>query len=412
MDIKIQSNKIFQTANESRKLYVVMLGSAASGKSYETALHYIIRIMRDKGRNLLCVRKAECTHRQSTYTELTAAISRLGVSDCFKCTTNPMKISCRNGNEIIFRGVNSDAELEKIKSVTFQNGVLTDLWIEEATEIQERHLFILTDRMRGELPPHLFFQVRLTFNPVNVNHWIKKAFFDIRRDDAFTHRSTYLDNRFVGEDYKERAKIRERLDSEGYKIYYLGEWGELGGLILTNWEWIDGDMESSINRFGKERYFDGLSYGQDFGFTHNNAIVETGFKDGDLYVLDELVVNNKDSNQIIRMADEKGINKDIVIYCDSAEPDRIQMWRMAGYYAVASDKTQRVKAQIDWLKQRRIFVHPDCVNLGKELSQWRWDKDRVSGAYKEEPLGVNDDCMAALRYSTEPYRKLYPLNQK
>ena len=72
----IKANRIFREPNRSRKRYIVMRGSAGSGKSMDTAQHYILRLLSDKGRNLLCVRKADVTNRDSTFAELQAAIWR------------------------------------------------------------------------------------------------------------------------------------------------------------------------------------------------------------------------------------------------------------------------------------------------------------------------------------------------
>ena len=77
MKLNIQANKCFQEVNRSRKRYIVMKGSAGSGKSVDTAQNYILRLMNDKGRNLLCVRKSDITNRDSTFAELTGAIYRI-----------------------------------------------------------------------------------------------------------------------------------------------------------------------------------------------------------------------------------------------------------------------------------------------------------------------------------------------
>jgi phage terminase large subunit len=65
-----------------------------------------------------------------------------------------------------------------------------------------------------------------------------------------------------------------------------------------------------------------------------------------------------------------------------------------------------VKAQIDWLKQRNIYVHPHCINTIKEMQQWKWKKDERSGEYLDEPVPIMDDAMAALRYGVEGWRKV------
>ena len=116
--------------------------------------------------------------------------------------------------------------------------------------------------------------------------------------------------------------MRKERDPEGYRIYGLGEWGETGGLILTNY--VVEEFDTSPERF------DYMVNSQDFGFNHANCIGEVGFKDGDVYLCRELYVFEKDTSEIIQMAEGK-FQKRITMYCDSAEPDRIKMWQKAGY---------------------------------------------------------------------------------
>ena len=59
MNLMIQANPVFKEVDSSRKRYIVMKGSAGSGKSVDTAQNYILRLMRDKGRNLVCIRKSD-----------------------------------------------------------------------------------------------------------------------------------------------------------------------------------------------------------------------------------------------------------------------------------------------------------------------------------------------------------------
>ena len=60
-------------------------------------------------------------------------------------------------------------------------------------------------------------------------------FFDIQDDNVLTHQSTYLTNRFCDDAYRQRMLRRKEVDPEGYRIYGLGEWGETGGLIFSNY---------------------------------------------------------------------------------------------------------------------------------------------------------------------------------
>lgn len=405
MNLSIQANPCFREVNRSRKRYIVMKGSAGSGKSVDTAQNYILRLMRDKGRNLVAMRKSDITNRDSTFAELTGAIYRMfgdRAEQYWQINKSPLQLTCRaNGNKVIFRGMNDDKQREKLKSITFQRGKLTDVWLEEATEFTQADLEIIDDRLRGVLPDGQFYQIRMTFNPVNKSHWIKKVFFDLPDPNVLTHHSTYLMNRFVDDAYRARMERRKLVDPEGYQIYGLGEWGEIGGLILHNWEIRE--ISQNLNDY------DDIAVGQDFGFNHANAILLLGIRDDNIYVLDEVYLFEKDTSEIIQEAIKRGIPTNRVMWCDSAEPDRIAMWQKAGFrraYGVnKGGSAGSVKAQIDWLKQRSIYVHPHCVSTIKEMQQWKWKKDEKTGEYLDEPVPVMDDAMAALRYGVEGWRK-------
>ena len=204
-------------------------------------------------------------------------------------------------------------------------------------------------------------------------------------------------NRFIDEAYHRRMMRRKEVDPEGYKIYGLGEWGEVGGLILKNY--VIEEFDRTPERF------DYMVNAQDFGFNHANCIGEVGFKDGDLYLCKEHYVYEMDTNEIIRDVEGR-FNKKLRMWCDCAEPDRIKMWKKAGYKADGVKKEKNsVHAQIDYLKQHKIHIHPSCTNTIAEIRQWKWKKDEQSNTYLDEPVPFFDDAMAMLRYSIEEERK-------
>lgn len=402
MDLTIKANRVFKAPDQSQKRYIVMKGSAGSGKSVDTAQHYILRLMSDSGRNLLCVRKSDVTNRDSTFAELQGAIFRMFGEQYKKywyINSSDMRLECiANHNQIFFRGVNDEKQREKLKSIAVKRGKLTDVWIEEATELTQNDFEIIDDRLRGELPKGQFYQIRLTFNPVSSSHWIKKHFFDRADPDVFTHHSTYKDNRFIDAAYYRRMERRKEVDPDGYRIYGLGEWGEVGGLILTNY--VVEDFDTSSERF------DYMVNSQDFGYNHADCIGEVGFKDGELYLCREIYEFEKDTGELIDLANERGFNKSLTMWCDSAEPDRIKMWRKAGYKAKGVKKEPNsVRAQIDYLKLHKIHIHHSCTNTIKEIRQWKWKKNEKTNEYLDEPVNFFDDAMAMLRYSIEEERK-------
>ena len=402
-----QFNPVFRPVNEWRGRYRILKGSAGSGKSVNIAQDYVAKLSDPafQGANLLVVRKIEETNRDSTFAELQAAIYRMfgPYADRFwKVNLNPLALECRTtGNRIIFRGVKDQRQREKVKSITFKNGKLVWIWCEEATELLSEDVDILDDRLRGnleDLNPNLYYQITMTLNPVSATHWIKARYFDKADPDVLTHHSTYKTNRFIDPAYFRRMERRKEEDPEGYRVYGLGEWGELGGLILTNFE---------VHDFPTDRdFFDGFYYGQDFGFNHADAILGIGWKDGEIYVTSEVYVFEKDTEEIIALARQKRIDPRVEMFCDSAEPDRIRTWQKAGFRAYPVKKEPgSVKAQIDFLKGRKIHIHPSCVNTLKEVQQWKWKKDPTTGLYIDEPVEFMDDAMAALRYGAERPRR-------
>lgn len=400
--MKVAFNSVFKEFNSTKCRYRLAKGSAGSGKSVDIAMDYILKLsdQKYKGANLLVVRQTEASHKDSTFAELIGAINRMGLQAFWSYTTTPLSLTCKaTGNGVIFRGFNDMRARDRVRSITFPQGKLTWIWCEEATELQESDIDILDDRIRGELDnPNLYYQMTFSFNPVSAQHWIKRKYWDYASDDIFKCHSTYLDNRFIDEAYHKRMLMRKEQDPDGYRIYGLGEWGETGGLILHNYV-----IEPVAQDFDR---YDDILYSQDFGFNHANCILEVGFKDGEIYILRELYVFEKDTDEIIQLADGKGFDKRKIMYCDSAEPDRIKMWQKAGYRARPVVKgAGSVKAQIDYLKQHKIHIDASCLNTIKEIQQWKWQKDSKSGQYIDEPVNVFDDAMAALRYCIEPYRQ-------
>lgn len=409
---KLLWNKAFKEVNQCKKRYRILKGSAGSGKSRNIAQDHIKKLsdMKYKGANLLVVRKVDESNRDSTFAELQSTIFTMfgeSYDRVWKITQSPLSMECKvTGNRIIFRGMKDDKQREKVKSITFKTGKLTWIWVEEATELNEADVDILDDRLRGQLGnPNLYYQMTFTFNPVSSTHWIKSKYFDVVHEDIFTHHSTYLGNRFIDEAYHRRMMMRKERDPDGYRIYGLGEWGEVGGLILTNWEVREISQDLSDWEY--------LSIGQDFGFNHANAILTLAYKDEDIYVLSEVYEYEKTTEEIIEIADGK-VSKTITMYCDSAEPDRIKDWKKAKYRATAVKKEKvtgniYINNQINWLKQRKIYVHPSCKNLTKELGQWKWRYDDKTSQYLDEPVAFFDDAIAALRYGVEPWRKVKKL---
>lgn len=206
--------------------YLVFYGGAGSGKSVFTVQRFLYRLLTRPLCNVLVVRAVAATNRDSTYALFRQTISRWGLEALFSWKESDLRITCVNGNSVIFKGLD---DTEKLKSVTFPKGELTDVWIEEASEVREEDFNQLDVRLRGK-GSHK--QIVLTFNPVSVLHWLKRRFFDREDPRAAVVKSTYKDNLFLDEDYKRTLESYRETDPYYYSVYCLGEWGVLGQTIF------------------------------------------------------------------------------------------------------------------------------------------------------------------------------------
>ena len=228
IDIKI-SRKVFNEVylpylnNDDR--YLIFYGGGSSGKSYFIGERIIYKQITPKKCNILIVRQTGDTNRKSTFPLLKQVISNWNLADHFKINESDMRIVCKlTGNEIAFAGLD---DVEKIKSITFANGELTDIWVEEATECQEADINQLKVRLRGGKSKK---QMVLSFNPINIQHWIKKHFIDSGL--ATVCFSTYKDNKFLTEDDRKALEDLKYTDEYTYDVYCLGKWGIVGKTVF------------------------------------------------------------------------------------------------------------------------------------------------------------------------------------
>jgi phage terminase large subunit len=230
MNVNISiSKKVFNDVylpyldNDDR--YLVFYGGGSSGKSYFIAQRYIYKLIHPKRCNLLVVRQTGDTNRKSTFPLLKQVISNWNLSEHFKINESDMRIRCKlTGNEVAFAGLD---DVEKIKSITFESGELTDIWVEEATECQEADINQLKVRLRGGKSKK---QIVLSFNPINIQHWIKRHFIDSGL--ATVCFSTYKDNKFLTDDDRKALEDLQYSDEYVYEVYCLGKWGILGKTVF------------------------------------------------------------------------------------------------------------------------------------------------------------------------------------
>ena len=242
--------RLFEGARSTKKSKVIL--------GYEP----IFKILSDHRRNVLVVRKNDSDNRQSTFENICGCISDLGLEGAFKISKNPLTIEYINtGQQIIFRGLNNPTSLN---SLTFSHGYLTDVYIEEAFEVDSYEDFRKLDgSLRGKLPEGLFLQITLCFNAWDGDSWLYEEFFKNRLEDDYAtlddpnttymdyydpdfigpygrgiylHKSTYKINEFRDkENYDAAAEEMRRKAPEIYKVEFLGMFGNTTAAVYPEW---------------------------------------------------------------------------------------------------------------------------------------------------------------------------------
>lgn len=376
------------------KRYRVVKGSRGSKKSKTAALNLIYRIVRYPLSNALCVRRYGNTLRDSMFSDLKWAVHQLQLDAWWDFSVSPMQAVYRpTGQKILFRGLDDGM---KITSISVEHGSLCFVWIEEAYEIREDDFNKLDMSIRGELPEGYFKQITLTFNPWSANSWLKKKFFDKPSEDIFTLTTTWQCNEWLGEDDKRLFLEMKRNNPRRYRIEGDGEWGVSEGLIYENVDFSEFDIDD-LRRSGLRP-----AYGLDFGYTDPNAFVAM-LVDNDkkiIYIFDEFYKTGITNRQIAAEIKQKGYGSERII-CDCAEPKSIAELRDEGIRAEPSRKGRdSVTHGIQLIQNYKIIVHPICVNVTKEISNYCWEKTK-DGKLTERPDHEFSHGMDAMRYGVQ-----------
>ena len=372
----------------------IIYGGSSSGKSVFIAQRCVLDVAKG-GRNYLVCRQVARTIKNSVFAQITRVINEWGLGNLFTVNKSDYIITCANGYQIIFVGLD---DVEKIKSIVPAKGAWTDIWLEEATETDRASVKQLEKRQRGgdESTPK---RMTLSFNPILQSHWIYSEYFS-GLDDHEKHESEtlsvlktwYIHNRFLTPD--DIRDLENETDPYYYNVYTLGNWGVLGNVIFKNWR--TEDLLPMRDQFTNHKH------GLDFGFSSDPAaLIATHYDKAHktIYVYDELYETGLTNDVLATILKEKVERRPVV--CDSAEPKSIQELRGHGVLALPARKGKdSVLYGIQWLQQQTIVIDSRCINTRNELSQYKWKEDAAGNALPV-PIDRNNHLIDALRYAYE-----------
>ena len=398
-DVEEFINPIYRKYLYDMRYMQIFKGGASAGKSYFVAQKLIYNFMVHPGYNVLCVRKVGATNHDSTFAELIKTINEFGVSPLLK--VNKAKgqeeiYNTHNGNKIIFRGLDDP---EKIKSITFSNGMLIAIWVEEASEATEDDISILHFRLRGKssLNKHMI----LSFNPISKSHWLKRRFFDIRmsKEEGFICETTYKNNRYLTDGDRERIESYKDIDWYYYMVYALNEWGDrTDTAVFSNIEVHDFDIP--------EYMYGSIHYGMDFGYNDPNVLVGVGIIDKEIYIFCEIYVRKKLNSEFIKIIEEGGFEKDYWIVADCARPEYIEEFNNRGFLVEGSRKgKESIRIGVEYMKALpKIHIHKKrCPNSAREFLDYKYKQLRDGTIDDKEFVDLDNHTVDAVRYAMEEY---------
>ena len=390
----IYVNDAYMPYLEATQYIQIFFGGSSSGKSYFISDRTVIDNI--NGYNYLVCRNVGNTIKKSVFNQIVKSINNMCLSMFYRINKSDMTITCtRNGKQILFAGLD---DVEKLKSITPENGVLERVWIEEATEIKREAFLQLKKRLRGRTDKHK--GIILTFNPVLKSHWIYKEFFaDCWDESKNTYsddrklivKTTYKDNNYLTQD--DVYELEHEADQYFYNVYTLGNWGILGNLIYKNW--------STADLSGMVHTFDNVVNGLDFGFSNPNALIRAHIseKSKTIYVFQELCKRGQTYDSLI--ADIKRMCGNGIVTCDNEDSRGLFMLQTAGIKAVPAKKgADSVLNGITWLSGYKIVIDISCQEFINEIQQYHWQEDK-DGNVLEKPVKKKDHLLDALRYAVE-----------
>jgi phage terminase large subunit len=393
-------NEIFyrEIFNDQNRFQIVF-GGSSSGKSVSIAQRVVIDLLAGS-RNYLCIRNTANTLRGSCFAEVSKIITSWELKKFFKIRESDMEIECVNKYSANFRGLD---DVEKLKSFTPPFGVLTDIWIEEATETAEMDLLQLDKRLRGITDGNKTKRIILSFNPILKSHWIFKRFFNgwsdyvnLRRDDSVTIlKTTYRDNKFLAAD--DIKSLENTTDPYMRDVYRDGKWGVLGGAIFPKMRVMDILSDAVFQTF------DILRYGMDFGYSNDPTAFNSMYyhrATKRLYIFREWNAHGCTNDQIAEVI-KPLVNGSGSVVCDSAEPKSIAELNNHGLPARGAQKGKdSVVHGIQWLQQQEIIIDERCQNTINDFSGYHWKKDK-SGVSINIPSDEFSHHCDAVRYACE-----------
>ena len=370
-------------------------GGRGSLKSTTVSLLVPLILIQNPDTHALVLRKINNTIRDSVYSQYIWSIAELGMAEYWKANKTPMELIYKpTGQKIMFRGADDPM---KIKSIKVPFGYIAVTHFEEKDQFAGRAEIrtILQSTMRGG---DKFWNFESYNPPISRDNWANLDTQEVRAD-RLCHRSTYLEApvEWLGEQFIAEAEFLKETNERAYQHEYLGIPTGTGSDVFENVE-IREITDDEVRTF--DRVLNGVDWGY---FPDPWAFNRCYYKNGTLYIFDELEANKLGNKETADKLIEHGITREDRITADSAEPKSVADYNRYGLKCFGAIKGPgSVERSMVWLQRlNSIVIDPiRCPKTKAEFIKYEYERNKDGEIISGYPDKDNHH-IDAVRYATE-----------
>jgi PBSX family phage terminase large subunit len=328
-------------------------------------------------------------------------IELMGIKSAVEWRESDHYILFPNGSEIWVDGLDDRDRVDKILGREYAT-----IYLNEVSQIAYPTVTTVLTRLAQNVEG-LRNKAYFDCNPPSKHHWTYKLFIegvDPETDEPVGNMGQYANMRINPGDNAENLpdgyieEFLEHLPEDKRRRFLLGEYGDSAGAIFTNWETVE-EIPDEVIRHSRR------TIGLDFGFSVDPAACVDVYVNGDDIYLDELIYDRGLTNQELATRVRALGIQDVGIVADSAEPKSIHELRTAKIRVNGAEKgPDSVRAGVDWLRSKRLYVTRRSVNLIAEFQEYVWSQNR-DGNFEPKPIDDYNHAIDAIRYAVDPMRR-------
>ena len=384
MELNKKQAEVMECVALENPIITVLSGAKRAGKTFILILIFLAKIAERKNENV------EYIIGGATQ----ASIRRNVLNDMERILGKELKIAKDGsvrifGNKVyILDGSKSDS-WKKARGFTAYGCLLN-----EGTSLNDMFVKECISRCSGENA-----RIYIDTNPENPTHFVKKDYInksgeklDNGQLNIKAFHFTLFDN-----DKLDPLYVESIVKSTPPGMYtdrdIYGKWVSAQGVIYSMWSDDNIIKKDKIKSYNFSRYFCGV----DWGFKHYGVINLFGKTDtGEVVLIKEYAETGKHIDHWLDIAkDIKEKYGDIYFYADSARPEYVEAFQVAGLKCINAKKSvlQGISYMANLIHNKKfLIVDEDTSLIKEEVYNYVW-KENV-----DEPVKVMDDSLDSARY--------------